>query len=337
MHGEIYKILEQDVEKYFTSKKLAKTGRQGLHLTALTLFLIFIGSYFWWLILGQNIFFTIFFTILLGLSAGILGAFGHEAIHRAFAKEKWLNNLMIYFQDFVGKSSFKYNLIHPKHHIFTNVDGADPDLNIQPLLRLHPDQPYRPWHKFQHLYAPLVYALAAFSTVYDFKNYFTFIQKERLRQQVIYIVSKIWHILVFLVVPVSILGWQKGLVGYGVFMITAGLYFAAIIQPSHLYPNSEFSQPNSDNLLNEEWTKRMIATTSNYANGSNLLSILYAGMDYHIVHQLFPTVSMVHFPELNKIIRSRILTLGLPYVEHKNLLKALQSHFQFLKQMSKVD
>jgi linoleoyl-CoA desaturase len=334
MHGDIYQAIDKEVEEYFISNKLEKTGNLRLHLLAILIAIIFFGAYFCWLFLSQNYWLIALYTILMGLAAGILGAFGHEAIHRAFAKQKWLNNSMMYFQDFLGKSSFKYSINHAKHHTFTNVDGIDPDLNLEPYLRIHPHQTTKPWHRFQHLYVFLVYSFAAFSTVYDFQNYFKFIKNEAPKHQIFYWLGKIWHISVYLIIPIYILGWQKAIFGYILFMVTAGLYFATIIQPSHLFAGSEFDQPNPDtNTLEQEWTERMIRVTSNYANGNELLSLLYAGMDYHIVHQLFPNISMVHFPALNSIIRQKCRELGLPYQEFGSLPIAMTYHLKFLKQM----
>jgi linoleoyl-CoA desaturase len=337
MHGEIYQAINREVEQYFTDNKLLKTGNWQLHLLALILFVVFLGSYFGWLFLSSNYWFVVLFSLVTGLSAGILGAFGHEAIHRAFAKQKWLNGLMIYFQDFVGKNTFKYTMNHAKHHTFTNVDGIDPDLNLEPMMRLHPHQELRKWHRFQYLYAVLVYSLAAFSTVYDYQNYFIYLKNSALKHKIFYWLSKIWHIFAYLAVPIYILGWQKALLGYVIFMLSAGLYFATIIQPSHLFLGSEFDQPNPEtNELNEEWTERMVRVTSNYANGNPLMSMLYAGMDYHIIHQLFPTISMVHFPALNGIIRQKCRELNLPYQEFGSLPVAIVYHLKYLKQVGNL-
>jgi linoleoyl-CoA desaturase len=334
VRGEVYKDLNQKVEAYFNDKKLVKEGNRPLHILALILFLSFIGVYFGWILVTQSAWLSILFGVVLGILAGILGAFGHEATHRAFAKEKWVNNLMLYFSDFVGRSSYKYGQVHAMHHTYTNVDEQDPDIQLQPILRVHPHQKQYFYHKFQHIYAVFVYGLAAFHTVYNFGSYFNFFKNKNWRLKSVFWISKIWHILFFLVVPIWLLGWQNGIAGYLSFMVSAGLYFSAIIQPSHLFSESEFTQPNPEtNKLEEEWTVRMIAATSNYSNGNKRLSIFYAGMDYHIIHQIFPQISMVHYPELNKIIREYCHQKGLNYVEHKNLPQALVNHFKFLHKM----
>lgn len=292
VRGEVYKTLNEKVEAYFNSKKLVKEGNTQLHILALVLFLGFIGTYFAWIVVTESAWLSILFGIILGLLAGVLGAFGHEATHRAFAKEKWINNLMLYFSDFVGRSSYKYGQAHAMHHTYTNIDEYDPDIELLPVLRVHPHQKHQFWHKSQHLYAILIYSLAAFHTVYNFSTYSKYFKNKSWRLQSVFWISKIWHVVVFLVVPIWLLGLQNGLVGYFSFMVSAGLYFSSIIQPSHLFGESDFTQPDPNtNLLEQEWTVRMIQATSNYATKNRWLSIFYAGMDYHIIHQIFHTLA----------------------------------------------
>src|SRR5262249_24250622 len=48
----------------------------------------------------------------------------------------------------------------PLHHIDTNVDGKDPDIEVHyPMLRERESQPLLFHHRFQHLWAWLLYAI----------------------------------------------------------------------------------------------------------------------------------------------------------------------------------
>jgi linoleoyl-CoA desaturase len=75
--------------------------------------------------------------------------------------------------DMLGASSylwrFKHNL---SHHTYTNVAGADDDIDIGPLGRLSPAQPHRSLHRLQHFYLWFLYGLLLhkWHLVYDFKN-----------------------------------------------------------------------------------------------------------------------------------------------------------------------
>ena len=150
-----------------------------------------------------------------------------------------------------------------------------------------------------------------------------------------YWLGKISHVIFLIIIPILFLGFQSAILGYIALMVVAGLYISLIIQPSHLFIGSEFISANSENKIPEEWTEHMIKVTSNYANGNKLLSLMYAGMDYHIVHQVYPHISMVHFPQINSIIREVAIEQGLEYKEFPNLIVALQNHYQHLKKLGK--
>lgn len=326
-HGDLYKAINQKVEAYFVENKLQKTGNSKLHYFTLTVFILVLCSYFSWLFLGSNIWFNVLFAFFLGIFVAILGSISHEATHRAFSKKSWQNSLLLLFSDLIGKSSDKYQQVHAFHHTLTNIDGQDPDIGLEPILRLSPLQLKKPWHRYQHIYALLIYSLAAFYTVFSLHTFNKYFSGHPFKAKLIYWLGKVSHILIFIAVPTLILGFYNALLGYIIFMVVAGLYISFIIQPSHLFDGSEFVTPNSDNKINEEWTEHMIKVTSNYSNGNQLLSFLYAGMDYHIVHQVYPHISMVHFPPLNKIIKRVVVEQGLSYKEFPNLYIALSNHF----------
>ena len=69
----------------------------------------------------------------------------------------------------LGGNSFiwhnKHNIIH---HSYTNVDGVDDDIDIQPFMRMSSNQKRLKMHKYQHvyfwgLYAMLIYPLDFYS------------------------------------------------------------------------------------------------------------------------------------------------------------------------------
>jgi len=334
-HGNLYKAIDEKVEAYFVANNLEKTGNSKLHWFSILVFISLLISYFSWLFLGNNVWLNLIFSVLTGFLIGVLGAITHEATHRAFGNKAWQNKLMLFFSDFIGKSSDKYGQAHAFHHTFTNIDHQDPDIGLEPFLRLSPKQPKKPWHKFQHLYAWLVYCTAAFYTVFSFHTFNKYFSGHPLKAKIGYWLGKISHIVFLIFIPILFLGFQSAILGYIALMVVAGLYISLIIQPSHLFIGSEFISANSENKIPEEWTEHMIKVTSNYANGNKLLSLMYAGMDYHIVHQVYPHISMVHFPQINSIIREVAIEQGLEYKEFPNLIVALQNHYQHLKKLGK--
>ncbi len=64
----------------------------------------------------------------------------------------------------LGGNSFiwnnKHNIIH---HSYTNVDGVDDDIDIQPFMRMSSNQKRLKMHKYQHVYFWGLYAMFIFS------------------------------------------------------------------------------------------------------------------------------------------------------------------------------
>ena len=60
----------------------------------------------------------------------------------------------------LGGSSFMWNVKHNIiHHAYTNVDGVDDDIDIQPWMRMSGTQKKYRLHKFQHFYFWVLYCL----------------------------------------------------------------------------------------------------------------------------------------------------------------------------------
>src|SRR5262249_39728174 len=74
----------------------------------------------------------------------------------------WANRAAAFITiDLLGLSAFVFTGVHvPLHHIETNVEGKDPDIEVHfPMIRERETQHLRFYHRFQHLYAWLLYAI----------------------------------------------------------------------------------------------------------------------------------------------------------------------------------
>src|SRR5262245_17931065 len=105
--------------------------------------------------------------------AGIGFCIQHDANHGAYSRHRLVNRMMERSLDFLGASSYLWRLKHNVfHHTYTNLHGADHDIDLGPFARLAPAQPRRPMHRFQHLYMWAFYGFTAFNMhfVEDFKQ-----------------------------------------------------------------------------------------------------------------------------------------------------------------------
>jgi linoleoyl-CoA desaturase len=158
--------------------------------------------------------------VIMGFSQ-VLIAFniGHDAAHGALFQSKKLNSIFSYTFNLIGISSYIWNIKHNlSHHHYTNVPGHDLDIEQTKLARVTPDAPLKPFHKYQHLYLPLIYPFFSIFLVF-IKDFLLFakgtygnqIIKHPTKEYVILIASKIFYITYALIIPLIIieLPWYK--------------------------------------------------------------------------------------------------------------------------------
>ena len=59
-----------------------------------------------------------------------------------------------------GNNAYVWAKNHDKsHHLYTNIEGSDIDVLNNPLFRMTENQPLKWFHRYQFIYAPLLYLL----------------------------------------------------------------------------------------------------------------------------------------------------------------------------------
>src|SRR5690606_38474438 len=99
------------------------------------------------------------FSVSLALAmAGIGFGVQHDANHGAYSSRGAINRVMGMTLDMLGASSYLWRFKHNvSHHTYTNLVGADDDIDIGPLARLSPAQPRRRLHRVQQFYLWVLY------------------------------------------------------------------------------------------------------------------------------------------------------------------------------------
>ena len=128
--------------------------------------LLVFGAQTWWQALPL--------AMLLGVvAAGIGFNVQHDGGHQAYSDHPWINRLMAMTLDLLGGSSYVWNHKHAIfHHTYVNILGHDSDIDLGFAGRLTPDQPWRWFHRWQHLYLWFLYGLLAIKwhLLSDFRN-----------------------------------------------------------------------------------------------------------------------------------------------------------------------
>jgi len=341
------------VNEYFISSKKTKYGGYLIYQKAIVLLLalclnycvlVFFQPESWSLV-------TIFLYVLLcitlgGLTASIGFNVMHDGSHGSFSKKEWLNELAGLTLNLLGGNLFFWKGKHViKHHTYTNVWEEDEDPKI-PFLRTTRQQKRKPYHKYQHIYVHFFYLTTYFLWVYvtDFVKYFS--KKDRsgesmpmmnLAQRFIFWISKIVHVFLFVGLPLTVMDWKVWLVGFIIFNISCGRILSIVFQMAHVMPNTEFPSPDEKGKINRNWALHQLATTTNFATRNRFLSWWIGGLNFQREHHVFPKISHVHYPAINKILKNLCIEFGVPNLEYGTFREAKKAHFSYLKDLGTRD
>jgi linoleoyl-CoA desaturase len=84
------------------------------------------------------------------------------------------------------------------------------------------------------------------------------------------------------------------------------------------------------------WAELQMHTTANFAVKNRAVNYLFGGLNFQIVHHLFPKISHVHYPKMAEIIKQTANDHNLPFIEHKTFFGAIASHTRVLKKFGTV-
>ena len=340
--------LKNGVDSYFNTTRRNRWGNGLIIVKAIVLltsfFILYISLVFGSLSLWMNI----GACVLLGLTlAGIGFNLMHDGAHGSFSDKKWLNELMAHTLNMVGGDvslwKTKHNVIH---HSFTNIEGHDDDINIQPMMRTNENQPRYKIHRFQHIYGYVLYCLTYISWVWidDVKKYrtqqvgITKLRKFTFINHFTFWATKLSYVATFIVLPIIFKGLIAAILGYLIVAMVTGIVIAVVFQLAHVVESVSFNNPEDTNgVIEEEWAIHQINTTSNFATRNPLVTLFTGGLNYQVEHHLFPRISHVHYPALNKIVRETCEKFGVQYNEYGTVIAAVRSHTRHLKTMGIAD
>ncbi len=342
--NSLHSDLKNRVSAYFTQNNIKQTGGSRLLSKALFLIVSYVIIYLhlmvfqpvWWLALLEC-------AVLGVLTASIGFNIMHDGGHGSFSENKTMNKIASWSASMLGVSQFMWNMKHNMiHHTYTNVDGVDDDIEIGIWMRMSPQQEKLKMHKYQHIYFYGLYMLMYFFWVFfaDYKKYFTRkigqfpLKKMSTTDHIQFWAVKVWHALAFIVLPIYVWGLVPFLIGFLVLSLVSGFILSIVFQLAHTVEDTEFPIPDeATHRLPDEFAAHQIKTTANFSTGSKVLSWFVGGLNFQVEHHLFPKVSHIHYPAINKIVIEVCKEHNLNYIEYPTLTSAIRAHIGFLKRM----
>ncbi|MEX0690675.1 MAG: acyl-CoA desaturase [Gemmatimonadales bacterium] len=281
------------------------------------------------------------------LLAGVGFCISHDALHGAYSENPTVNKIVGYSFDVVGANGYMWQITHNViHHTYTNIEGIDEDLAVSPLIRLSPSAPYAWYHRFQHLYAWVLYSFSTIFWVFakDFKYFFArelgpykdrkHARSEWVRLWVFKAIYYGWSVAIPLAMPhISLLEY---LAVFFTVHLTGGLILGVVFQLAHVVEHIDYPEPEHDGAMPDDWMVHELRTTSDFGRSSRLLRWYVGGLNFQVEHHLFPKVCSLHYPAIAPIVEETARKHGLPYHHNATFWGAVGSHFRMLKRFSKV-
>ena len=285
-------------------------------------------------------------SLALGM-AGIGFSVQHDANHGGYSRARGVNRLLAMSLDLIGGSSYiwywKHNIVH---HTYTNISGIDVDVELEPFLRLAPDQPLRPYHRFQHLYIWFLYGLLPV-------NWHFWADYRDLANSHICglpfprptpwgwagtIAGKVFFYSWSLVLPLLLHSTLAVLATYVFTSFLLGVVLTTVFQLAHCVGEADIvTVAPDDSEIKVDWAEHQVRTTANFAPTSRLLTWYLGGLNYQIEHHLFPKVCHVHYPALAPIVAATCREYGIPYQTHPTLGRAIASHVRWLRRLGRPE
>jgi linoleoyl-CoA desaturase len=340
-----FRSLKEKVDNYFSKNGLNSSGNEKLYFKSALQILSAASMYVTLVFFTPGTIISLILCCLLGVNLGIIGFnVMHEGGHNSFSKHKWLNEASGYFLNILGGNIYFWKIKHNvNHHTYTNIEGMDSDIDVKPFMRLHPNQNRYWFHKFQHVYWVILYGISYIWWIFvdDFEKYFSGRpsrgverQKFGFNQHLIFWITKLFYISMYIVLPVYFVGLVPALIGFSIIVFICGLSISVVFQLAHVVEGTKFvNEEVNDNRIEQEWAIHQVVTTANFATRSKIVFWLLGGLNFQVEHHLFPRVSHIHYPQINILLKETCIQFNVPYLEYPSMLKAFNSHLTHIKKL----
>lgn len=343
-NSDFYQELKTKVSNLLTEEILEKSRKlmKVKFFFYFALFFILYGLLF--VDIVSNNFVPLIITYVLFGISGILLAFNasHDAVHDTLFTKKAHNRIahyLIFNLQGVNATLWKKRHIS-SHHIFPNVDGCDADIDDNPFIRLSRIHKFKWNHKFQHLYAPLIYCVYTLHWILV-KDFIYLSKKEvanmkNLSYSVGFVLELVLLKLLYLVLVVLIpcyfseLDIKHFVISFLIMHCFISIFFVLTLIISHLTTLTSFPTADKNGFLPTCYHEHQLAVSLDYHPTSKLANWIFGGFNSHAAHHLFPNLPHTVYTQITPTIQEVAAKFSLPY-NQLTMIKAIRSHFKYLK------
>lgn len=330
--------LTKRVNKYFSEKHITRFADIEMKLKIIIYLFLQVLLYICMLNSSDTFSFIILY-LLTGLVT-ILSAINiaHDAAHHViFANHKYNN--ILYWVTFqlsgYNPDVWKFNHVSG-HHTNPNIQEKDPHFPETPFFRFADWQQWKPYHKYQHLYAVILYSIH--SVVYFF------VEEPRIfsgshphiklskTDLVKGLTGKMFYLTLFIIFPWVFTGFPILLILL-VFLgkhVIISVIMTLVLGINHFTKTTKIF--SKEDKSEKRWSSLQLESTIDFATEKRWVYWLVGGFNAHALHHLFPGICHVHYRRLVPIFRQTIKKYNIPYQE-ESFFRVLKMHFEYLKYM----
>jgi linoleoyl-CoA desaturase len=340
------KTLNERVETYLRDHHLPARDVPAMYLKTAVIMAWWLGAYLLLLLGGFPPLVNILLCIVWAMAiAGVGFNIMHDANHRGYSDNPRINRLVGLSGELLGMSTFRWRTKHNVwHHTYTNIAGYDDDIEAYGLLRLSPRVPWKPLHRAQAWYWPLVYSLIGFD--FFLRDFLMILfgksdanhvyPKLTTEDKITFWAGKLAYVVIMFVLPLLVYPWWQVLLGFFIVMLAVGLIMGIVFQLAHISGDAEFPEPvGSPPHIAEEWAIHQVETTVDFAPRNRLLSFYIGGLNFQVEHHLLPHICHLNYPRLAPIVRATCEEFGIRYNCYPSWRAAFAGHWRELRVLAR--
>jgi linoleoyl-CoA desaturase len=309
-----------------------------IYYVCLKFIFYFGGSAFFYFLLffaQSSIIFLVSY-VLFGLLAFLFALnFAHDCAHESLFKSRFLNGSVFSFLfSMLGADAGAWRVRHiTAHHFAPNVAGYDSDLSVTILFRISPDCPYRNYHKWQFIYAPILYSTYSFFWIFlkDFTLLFREFKSRKSIEIVVFFLTKTLYFVFSLGLPLlfSHQSIRIVILGYLLMHLTQSLFLLFTFLISHHVEKTHYPKVDESKEIQASWIQNQILSSNDVSPFSWAANFIFGGFNNHIAHHLFPTIHHFYYRKMNEVIYEAIIEKGIE-TSRTTFISGIISHIRLL-------
>jgi len=325
-----YADVKNRVRKYFDENHIYPKGSSFyIGVMLLQLISILVGLYYAFFV--GNLYIAAIWGLIKGVTAVTTG---HSLSHFAMFAGQWNQTIFRFGSPLVLSNPAIWNTSHViSHHVYTLT--KDDLQDNYPLKRVQPIMPHLFFHRYQHYYIWIVYAIGLpIWTFVDFLGCFPTLFTGKHEMRYFEIAQRVENLFVYslnlfftVALPFFIHDFYKALALSFVSNFVASMVVVVQISVNHEVKDTMNKLP--DHKI--DFGVHQTLTSHNYAVPSKLFLHLSGGLNLQVEHHLFPSLHYAHYYDIAPIVKQACKDWNLPYNESASIWEAVSKHYELLK------